>query len=106
MMQRAMNGYAVSAYYDGRAFVPTIPVQVKKNQMAIITIMDFPKAVDNEYETAQLDFYDTAQPEDPPEVWKARNESLLALVGTIPHKDIVEMENSIAECREIDPNEW
>jgi len=31
---------AVRAYYDGRAFVPTKPVKVKKNQEAIVTILD------------------------------------------------------------------
>jgi hypothetical protein len=31
---------AVNAYYNGYAFVPTKSVQVKKNQKAIITILD------------------------------------------------------------------
>ncbi|GHT48097.1 hypothetical protein FACS1894102_0330 [Spirochaetia bacterium] len=31
---------AVKAYYDGRAFVPTMPVNVKKNVTAIVTILD------------------------------------------------------------------
>ena len=31
---------AVNAYYDGRAFVPTKPVSVRKNQHAIVTILE------------------------------------------------------------------
>ncbi|MDR1028224.1 MAG: hypothetical protein LBL63_02265 [Clostridiales Family XIII bacterium] len=31
---------AVDAYYDGHTFVPTKPVRAKKNQKAIITILD------------------------------------------------------------------
>ncbi len=31
---------AVNAYYNGYAFVPTKPVQIKKNQKAIVTILD------------------------------------------------------------------
>ncbi|GHU65221.1 hypothetical protein AGMMS49983_12560 [Clostridia bacterium] len=31
---------AVEAYYDGRAFIPKKPVRVRKNQNAIITILD------------------------------------------------------------------
>jgi hypothetical protein len=31
---------AVNAYYDGRIFVPTKPVSARKNQRAIITILD------------------------------------------------------------------
>jgi hypothetical protein len=31
---------AVKAYYDGRTFVPTMPVNVKKNRAVIVTILD------------------------------------------------------------------
>jgi hypothetical protein len=31
---------AVNAYYDGNAFIPTKPVKAKKNQKAIVTILD------------------------------------------------------------------
>jgi hypothetical protein len=31
---------AVKAYYDGKTFVPTKPVRAKKNQQAIVTILD------------------------------------------------------------------
>ena len=31
---------AVRAYYDGRAFVPTKPVAVRKNQLAIVTMLN------------------------------------------------------------------
>jgi hypothetical protein len=31
---------AVKAYYDGKTFIPTKPVRAKKNQQAIITILD------------------------------------------------------------------
>jgi hypothetical protein len=36
---------AVVAYYDGVAFVPTTPVKVKRNQQAIVTILDVPMQV-------------------------------------------------------------
>jgi hypothetical protein len=44
---------AVNAYYDGRAFVPTKPVQVKKNQKAIITILDEARSENSVAETKQ-----------------------------------------------------
>jgi hypothetical protein len=31
---------AVTAYYNGRAFVPTMPTHAKCNQRAIVTILD------------------------------------------------------------------
>jgi hypothetical protein len=31
---------AVNAYYDGHAFVPTKPVNARKNQQAIVTVLD------------------------------------------------------------------
>jgi NADH:ubiquinone oxidoreductase subunit E len=31
---------AIRAYYDGRTFVPTKPVKVKRNQQAIITLLN------------------------------------------------------------------
>jgi hypothetical protein len=31
---------AVNAYYDGHTFVPTKPVKARKNQKAIVTILD------------------------------------------------------------------
>ena len=31
---------ALNAYYDGRAFVPTKPVSARKNQRAIVTILE------------------------------------------------------------------
>jgi hypothetical protein len=35
-----MKMEAVNAYYDGRSFVPEKPVMAKKNQRAIVTILD------------------------------------------------------------------
>jgi hypothetical protein len=31
---------AVNAYYDGHTFVPTNPVKARKNQRAIVTVLD------------------------------------------------------------------
>jgi hypothetical protein len=31
---------AVNAYYDGYAFIPTKPIRVRKNQKAIVTVLD------------------------------------------------------------------
>jgi hypothetical protein len=38
---------AVKAYYDGKTFVPTKPVRAKKNQQAIVTILDEVKNEDS-----------------------------------------------------------
>jgi hypothetical protein len=97
---------AVNAYYDGRAFVPEIPINAAVRQEAIIIIMKSDPPLDAESMYDDLNYYDPAAPEDPPEVWKARSDNLLKLVGSIPHDEISQMEKSIMECREIDENEW
>jgi hypothetical protein len=30
----------IEAYYDGHSFVPLVPIQVKKNQKAVVTLLD------------------------------------------------------------------
>jgi len=44
---------AVNAYYDGQAFVPTKPVRAKKNQRAIVTILDDGTAANDSKEIAR-----------------------------------------------------
>ena len=43
---------AVKAYYDGAVFVPVEPVKAKRNQSAIVTILDF--SVDGSLETGEV----------------------------------------------------
>ena len=44
----------VSAYYNGTAFVPTAPVKARKNQKAIVTILD--EIVQKKTKKTPLDF--------------------------------------------------
>ena len=43
---------AVKAYYDGSVFIPVEPVKAKRNQSAIITILDF--SIDNPQEAGEV----------------------------------------------------
>jgi len=72
---------AVNAYYDGRVFVPTKPVLARKNQRAIITILD--------------------------EVRENRTkEKLLSRAGTLLEEDYEEFMNALADTERVDENEW
>jgi hypothetical protein len=73
---------AVEAYYDGRAFVPKIPVSVEINQEAIITLLE------------------------PQSSNVSPRERLLSLVGSISHEDYLEMEEALKETERVYPNEW
>jgi hypothetical protein len=45
---------AVSAYYDGQAFVPVVPVKARRNQKAIVTLLD--EVVQSRGKKTLLDF--------------------------------------------------
>ncbi|GMO40910.1 MAG: hypothetical protein Ta2F_16830 [Termitinemataceae bacterium] len=78
---------AVKAYYDGRTFVPTIPVNIKKNRAVIVTILD-----DEILET------ETQEPD--PNGWKK-------CIGSISKEDCDLMMATIEEgCEKADLNEW
>ena len=71
---------AVKAYYDGNVFVPIEPVRAKKNQSAIITILD-----------------DEKKDEDKPH---------LKFVGTLSQESFEEINLALMDTQRIDTNEW
>ena len=70
---------AVNAYYDGRAFVPTTPIKAKKNQRAIITILD--------------------------DIIGQNKKSFLDFTGVLSKEDGASMLDAIRDAERID-NEW
>jgi hypothetical protein len=76
------NMVAVKAYYDGRAFIPEIPVKADINQPAIITILD------NQIPDA------------------AKKGRLLSLAGSISHDDYLAIEKTLEDTERVYPNEW
>ena len=72
---------AVTAYYDGRVFVPTKPVSARKNQQAIITLLD--------------------------EVRENRaKEKLLSLAGALSEESYKEFMEALKDCERVDEDEW
>ncbi|MDR0853169.1 MAG: hypothetical protein LBN34_02260 [Clostridiales Family XIII bacterium] len=70
---------AVNAYYNGHTFVPTKPIKVKKNQRAIVTILD--------------------------ETIEQGKKSLLDFVGVLNQEDGANIMEAIKDAERID-NEW
>jgi len=70
---------AVRAYYDGRVFIPTEPVKAKKNQNALITILD----------------------EDTKE-----NKPHLRFIGVLSAESYNEISKALKDTQEIDADEW
>ena len=70
----------IRAIYDGKTFVPTTPVKLKKNQQAIVMIVenDLPK-------------------EDAP--WRA-------FFGIMPPDACVEIEEALKETERVDVDGW
>jgi hypothetical protein len=68
---------AVNAYYDGRVFVPTQHVNARKNQSAIVTILD--EAQDN-----------------------ATKRTLLALAGSLDEDDYNDFVNALKDTERVD----
>ena len=72
---------AVNAYYDGRVFIPTKPVSARKNQRAIITILD---------ETRE----------------NHTKEKLLSRAGMLSEEAYREFKEALKDCERIDVDEW
>ncbi|GBR76546.1 hypothetical protein NO2_1079 [Candidatus Termititenax persephonae] len=72
---------AIKAYYDGRAFVPVFPVNVAKNRVAIITILD--NIMDSVPEKTYLQY-----------------------VGKLSDDSYQEMTAILQDTRKIEKNEW
>jgi hypothetical protein len=70
---------AVNAYYNGRSFVTTKPIKVKRNPRAIVKIID--------------------------ETFEQGKKSLLDFVGVLSKEDGAEMLEAIKDAERID-NEW
>jgi hypothetical protein len=77
--ERSIDMEAVNAYYDGHTFVPIQPIKVKKNQKAIVTILD--------------------------ETIEHGKKSLLDFAGVLSKEDGAAMLEAIKDAERID-NEW
>jgi hypothetical protein len=77
---------AVNAYYNGHTFVPTKPVKVKKNQRAIVTILD---------DIVERDDKSNAKISRDRILELKKNSASVKLTGAIPHAPI-----TIEEIRE------
>jgi hypothetical protein len=72
---------SVRAYYDGHAFIPIKPIRVKKNQSAIVTILD----------------------ERPVNRTKS---ALLALAGSFTEQDYEQITEALKDTERVDIDEW
>jgi len=72
---------AVSAYFDGYTFVPTKPVTARKNQCAIVTILD--DARENHTKNR-----------------------LLSSAGSLSDEDYQEFIEALKDTERVDDNEW
>ena len=70
---------AIKAYYDGNVFIPIGPVKAKKNQPAIITMLDDGKKDDKPH---------------------------LKFIGTLSQDSFDEINLALMETQRIDSNEW
>ena len=71
---------AVKAYYNGSAFVPVSPVNVKLNQQAIVTVLDEP-------------IVDSVKPFE-------------KFIGKLSDSDYIEITEALLETQRSDCNEW
>ena len=69
---------AVKAYYDGRVFVPVEPVRARRNQNAVITILD-----DETMEKPHLRF-----------------------IGALSAESYDEISKVLKDTQEVDSDEW
>jgi len=72
---------AVNAYYDGRVFVPTKPISARKNQRAIITVLD--EARENR-----------------------TKRTLLSLSGILSEVEYQDFMDALKDTERIDADEW
>jgi hypothetical protein len=69
------------AIYDGRVFVPVVPVTARKNQEVFVTIVDEPPA-------------------------KHSDNPLLRLAGTLSDEDYAEIEEALKDTEIVYASEW
>ena len=72
---------AVKAYFDGSTFVPLGPVKAKKNQTAIITILD----------------------ED---VKDKKHKPHVRFIGALSKESVEEINVALLDTQKVDINEW
>jgi len=70
---------AVKAYYDGSVFVPVEPVKARRNQPAIITILDDGKVVEKPH---------------------------YRFIGVLSQESYEEICSSLEDTQKVDANEW
>ena len=70
---------AVKAYYDGSVFIPVEPVKAKRNQSAIVTILDDGKSEDKPH---------------------------LRFIGILSQESYQEISKSLEDTQRVDANEW
>jgi len=72
---------AVKAYYDGHAFVPLFPVNIAKDRLAIVTILD-------------------SMPEND------SKKDYLQYAGALSDADYQELTKTLKDTRKIDKDGW
>jgi hypothetical protein len=72
---------AVTAYYDGRVFVPTKPVSAHKNQPAIVTILDEKRE-------------------------NRTKKAILSLAGTLSEGEYNDFMEALKDTEKVDADEW
>ena len=72
---------AIQAYYDGNAFVPVTPVKVKKNQPALITIIN----------TANV---------------KSNTKNYVNLFGALSPESYSDITEALKDTERVDIDEW
>lgn len=72
---------AVRAYYDGNAFIPIMPVNARRNQTAIVTILD-----------------------DEPK--RADNKAVEQFFGALSNESFAEIEEALKDTEQVDVSEW
>ena len=70
---------AVRAYYDGNVFVPIEPVRAKRNQSAIITLINDDKSKDKPH---------------------------LKFIGALSQESYEEISKALADTQRVDADEW
>jgi hypothetical protein len=68
---------AVKAYYDGRVFVPVEPVSAKRNQNALITILD-----------------------------ETKEKPHVRFIGVLSDESYEEISEALKDTQEVDSDEW
>jgi len=71
----------VKAFFDGQVFVPLTPIKVKKNQFAIVTVID-----NSDY--------------------KQDTNAYLAFAGALSDEDYLELSTIQKDNERVDINEW